>query len=411
MSVRLPLHRRLAVRFAAMLAVTLLAFDAMADGIREVVFDLFDIPGAIVVHGSFDALPENPALLDGLTIELPPPELEAQLLEAFSLPTGPGLPPDALAPMLPFPDGDEVQVLDQAEAQRVSARMHRLAQAVSWTTTLAIALLVGLGLSRVVTGRLTGLAAEIEAGDPDPDAPPKTLPRRLLAGSDEVSEVARAWQGSRERVHDLLATLARRDRRRREWVAQVSHDLRTPLTALIAGLERGDDADLNKLRDDASRLSELVDDLVALARLEADERFEPEPLLGAELARRCLEILHPLADERGAELVLELGTASTTLGFYGQGRGILRVLENLVRNGIEHGGERIVLGLERREDAELGDRIRFLVTDDGPGFDRDTAPTGIGLRIATRFVELHGGVLAFEPSSQGTRVSFDLPVS
>lgn len=418
------LHRRLVVRFALILAVTLIGFDYLAERIHQLVFHAMDVPMTILVEGPvLDGLGDGSAtgvmtsvgFVDGVE-QMGPTPTPQEVIDFFE---GIGTVDPRLIESLPsVVRGEDAVFLSPEEFEQQTRDMQRVATAISWGTTLLAALLLGLGLSRLVTGRLGRLGAAIEATEHDPEesAEPAALDPALLRGGDEVARVAQAYDDSRRRVHELLQTLARRDRNRREWVAQISHDLRTPLTALLAGLERAGSTGqptedraraVAAARADADRLRELVDDLVALARLEADERFVPEPLLGAELAERVLAAVAHLAEERGIALELRVLTDSTGLCFDGQGRGMQRVLENLLRNALEHATERVSLELERID----GDRIRFAIRDDGPGFPPGPISLGIGLRIATRFVELHGGQLELGDAAPGGLVRFDLAAS
>jgi len=364
---------------------------------------------------------------------------------------GLGMPPAG------FEGLENAQILAPAEAMRLQRRMHNLARVTSWCTTLLIALLLGVTLSRLVTrrlGHLTAAVADFGIGVNDESVVPalSPLPPRLISGRDEIAQLASAFASSRERIAELLETLALRDRTRREWVAHASHDLRTPLTALSACLDRAEElvsagssaegADLNRVlssaRSDCERLHELTGDLLALARLEASDEFTPEPLLAAELAERAQGDLRPLAESQGVTLDLDLGEpGGGPLSFDGDGQGILRVLENLLRNAIQHAHERVVLRVQRiaceapspgsagempRHDGSMElarptdghDRILFEVLDDGAGFDAGTpkAPTscGIGLRVARRFVELHGGRLETGDWTRGGRAAFSLPI-
>lgn len=362
-------------------------------------------------------------------------------------------------PGFPFNTQEGVKFVKPEEARRLEQRMQLLANLTSWTTTLIVALLLGAILSRFVTRRLEKLAAavrEFGSGTLEETATGTAaavpLTPELIKGRDEIAQLAQAFANSRKRIGNLLDTLALRDRTRREWIAHASHDLRTPLTALSACLDRAEGLTaqspaanekglkgvLSSARGDCDRLHELTDDILALAHLEASDEFTPEPLLAAELAARAQEELAPLAEAKGVSLDLDLGqSGSEGLSFDGDGRGILRVLENLLRNAIRHADSRVILRIQRsaptssamrtgempRHDgpaksaalAERGDQIVFEILDDGAGFGgavlKHPSSRGIGLRVARRFVELHGGRLETGNWDGGGRAAFRLPVA
>lgn len=332
---------------------------------------------------------------------------------------------------LPFVGEDDVKVVEPEEAETISQRMQLLASGASFGLSLLAALVLGLALSRLVTGRLDRLTAAaarlgtepIEGGEPAPSLP--------TGGRDEIALLSRVLSSSRERIAELLSTLEERDRSRREWIAHVSHDLRTPLTALMACIDRAEEvlddeggseaSELRRIlataRHDGERVSELADDLLSIARLDTEGGLEAEPLLVAELANGAFAALRPIAEARGVELELDLGPGPRArLTFMGHGKGILRVLENLLRNAIDHAATCVVLEVRRLEGAgDDGDRIGFEVLDDGPGFVRQSpnharGEGGIGLRVARRFVEVHGGRLETGDWERGGRAAFHLPV-
>jgi len=395
-------HNRLVVRYAVIMALTMLLFDQLSNRIHEAVFRFMDVPKSFVVAQlvPIDGMPNSELEIAG-GAQLVPPGFGPEMLQLEGL--------------------DDAEFLTPAEAEVIGLRMQRTAGLISWVTTLLISLLLGGTLSWLVTSRLERLTAAVAKVPMEADARLPELPARLLAGKDEIAQLARVFVDSRGRIAQLLESLAIRDRTRREWIAHTSHDLRTPLTALSACLERaeefqgnGDDELAEVLaaaRSDCDRLHELTGDLLALARLEAEDAFTPEPVLAGELVMRACKGLMPLAMSRGLSLDLDLGPkGSAHLSFDGDGRGILRVLENLLRNALDH-----ARGLVRVRVTREADVIRFEVCDDGPGFGasarKDEESSGIGLRVARRFVELHGGRLEVDSSKDGASVAFELPAS
>ncbi|MGZ4246601.1 MAG: sensor histidine kinase [Solirubrobacteraceae bacterium] len=248
--------------------------------------------------------------------------------------------------------------------------------------------------------RLAEGAEVIEArGDPSLRLP-ETGDRRT---PDEVERLA-------ETLNQMLSALERSRDAERRFVADASHELRNPLTALrgnAAYLARNgaDPRVLDELRADADRLSRLVDDLLVLAR--EDAAAPPgDPV-------RLDELAAALADEHVA-------VRADDPGWVNGDRGALeRALANLVDNARRHGpeGEPIDVTVER-----VADRIVVAVTDRGPGIPpelvgraterfwrggsaRADEGSGLGLALVRATAERHGGRLVI----QGSRFALELP--
>ncbi len=237
--------------------------------------------------------------------------------------------------------------------------------------------------------RLAGAAAEIErTADPS-----KRLPEPAVA--DEVAQLSGV-------LNRMLAALERSRESERRFLADASHELRTPVTALLGNVEYAarhgaDEEVLADLRRDAARLARLVDDLLVLERAGAPER-ELAPVELDEIAREVVEG-HAVSDP-GVTL-----DRVEPVRVRGEPEALRRVLENLIENALIHGpaGGRVTVALE-------GDNGHALLTvrDQGSGpapdhrerlFERfwrgpDTAPrsgSGLGLSIVAAVVERHGG--------------------
>jgi len=206
----------------------------------------------------------------------------------------------------------------------------------------------------------------------------------------------------------MAAALEQLDDAKSDFIANVSHELRTPLTSMrlslanltdgVAGpLEDRQAVALHRIQSDAERLIKLVDDLLAMARLEAGvEHVASIELDLAELARAVASSLESLASERDVRIVVT-----------GDGRALAdssmltRVLTNLVDNAIKFspdGGQVSV---------EVGDDV-LCVRDQGPGLESETMferfrqgdaegvknrGAGLGLSIVKKLVELCGGTI------------------
>jgi signal transduction histidine kinase len=213
-------------------------------------------------------------------------------------------------------------------------------------------------------------------------------------------------------------------RMREELIANVSHELRTPLTSTIGflqTLERGNFADdperrrefLALARREAERLGRLVQELLELARLERGiVALEPETLPLARLVEEAATRIEVPENRR-----VRPDVPADISARVDRDR-ILQVLTNLLQNAVLHGeGTITVTG---RDD---GERICVDVTDEGPGiapehvadlfvpfarWSQRPDSSGLGLAIARRLAEAHGGSLDYRPPSDGVPHAFVL---
>lgn len=299
-----------------------------------------------------------------------------------------------------------------------------------------VALLLALGAGLVVffrvTRRLQRLTREVDAyrlRNLDADAAPE--PR-----GDEISHLHHAFTQMRERLDQQIAEARRQDDFRRELVANVSHDLRTPLTSMLGYLETlvRMDRDLSEeqRRDylevavrQSRKVTRLAQQLFELARLEFEETLpQPELFSLDELANDIAQKFALTAEEKRVRLRLDTGAGTDFV--HGDIGMIERVISNLVDNAIRHtpdGGEitltarRIAQGIELK----VADTGQGIAEEHLPGlFERDSALRimaykrggGLGLLIAKRILNLHGtSIHAASEVGRGTTVSFVLPVA
>lgn len=248
-------------------------------------------------------------------------------------------------------------------------------------------------------------------------------------GPDEVRSVAVAFNEMVQRVQAGQQAM-------RDFVANVSHELKTPLTS-IQGFaqaiieEAASDPAARRhaagvIFDESDRLRRLVEDLLDLARFDAGQvRFEREPVdLGAVL-RAVIERFGPRAREKGVRLEDQIPPLPTLVG---DGDRLAQVFTNLIDNAMEHsppGG-----AVEVRGEHQDG-WITVHVDDSGPGipaeeltrvFERfyqldksrrrgEGRGSGLGLAISREVVQAHGGrLLAQSTMGKGSRFSVQLPV-
>lgn len=227
--------------------------------------------------------------------------------------------------------------------------------------------------------------------------------------------------------------------RQRRFIADASHELRTPVAVLRARAEllqrEGEPLppaareEVGRLHRDAEELSALLGDLLDLARLDAAEgALEVEPIALGDVVEEAVEQLAPLARQRSIALSAKAAPVWAR-AHLGRTRQVLRALTD---NALKHtpAGGHVVVAVTAR-----GDRARLSITDDGEGiapehlhrvFDRfyradaaraggdDAARrgTGLGLSIAAQLVKAMGGEIAMDSApGKGTTVTVDLPLS
>jgi signal transduction histidine kinase len=269
--------------------------------------------------------------------------------------------------------------------------------------------------------------------------------RRFRSGERNV-RIAHTGNGQFAQVattfNDMAATIERNmdelkglDKLRKELIANVSHDLRTPIAAVqgyaetlllkegtLTPEERR--AHLGIIVKSADRLKELVDDLFTLSKLEAGQvKLDLEPISLGELVHDVVNKLRLHAQEKnvGINIIMAKDLPIVEVDV----KKIDRVLQNIIQNSIKFcaPGDRITVEL----DASAGS-VDVRISDTGPGIPTDELPfifdryyrgrrsgdsdgTGLGLAIVKRIVELHGStVKAISRANEGAQFSFGLPV-
>ncbi len=237
--------------------------------------------------------------------------------------------------------------------------------------------------------------------------------------------------------HDLTA-LEQTERMRADFVANVSHELKTPLSSLLGYLETlqgaaRNDAEaqerfLSIMDDQARRMARLVDDLLSLSRIEMDEHAQPtgRVVLGP-LIEEVVRALAPQAEQREATVAVALPENLPPVT--GDADQLAEVFENLIGNAIRYGRKGGKVRIEGRGEG-LG-TVTVSVIDNGEGVaakhiprlterfyrvdaarSRERGGTGLGLAIVKHIVNRHRGRLAIESEpGRGSRFSVTLPVA
>jgi len=306
---------------------------------------------------------------------------------------------------------------------------------------LAVAAVAASCVAWLQARRLRRLSRALEAFERAGHVGPLRLAEADGQG-DETSRLAAQIERMGACLAAQSAELSEAMRRRSELLANVSHDLRTPLAAMQGYLEllllRQDNLGSAEARNylqtatrQSERLGRLVADLFELTRLES-EGLQPdaEDFGLAELAHDVTQKFALDAGQRGVRLEVRFDAASAAVRVRAEIGLVERLLASLVENALRHTPAGGAVGIET---APVAGRAEVRVIDTGEGiaaaalagiFDRyDRAERvggasrgsghgGMGLAIARRIVELHGGRLRIESvPGRGTRVAFDLPLA
>lgn len=221
---------------------------------------------------------------------------------------------------------------------------------------------------------------------------------------------------------------------RRDFVANASHELRTPVSAIAGAAETllagamDDPAQarnfVEMIARNAERLARLTNDLLDLSRIESRQwpvKLEPVPV--EVMARRAVEVCSELARRKRIELRVDVPEGTAVLG---DARALEQVLVNLLDNAVKYtpeGGKATVWA-----SSAPGDRADVVVSDTGPGIERhhlprlferfyrvdpgrsrDSGGTGLGLAIVKHLVQMQAGEIAVDTGPGGTSFRVRLP--
>ena len=288
--------------------------------------------------------------------------------------------------------------------------------------------LIGLTAARLVARRaLSDLdavrAALVEVGEGSREV------RIPIRGEDELAALAAD-------VEAMVAKVGAEERARRELVASVSHDLRTPVTTLrliSEGLEDGifePDGMREQLRLISAQvraLGSLIDDLFELSRLDAGEvQWSMQQVELDQLVMQTIEAMRPHAEASHIAMRAEVDDHLTPAR--GNPEQLRRVLLNLIQNAIRHtpaDGSVVV-----RAHCAHGPAVEVEVADSGDGIDPairqrifepftqgpsrvagETGSAGLGLAIARAIINAHGGRIWLADAGPGTKIRFSVPAA
>ena len=306
-----------------------------------------------------------------------------------------------------------------------------------WSMGLVVLLgaLAGIAAFRLITRPLRELTSAVQRFERDGMASLQqsvpALDRLASDGSGEIGTLAQAFRQMTQRIAEQWRELTAQDQQRRELFANISHDLRTPLTSLHGYLEtlliKADTlaaADRRRYLEIAlgqsRKVGRLAQELFELARLEYGVvKPEKERFALADLVQDVFQKFELTAQARRQRLVPEIAqglpVVNADLGM------IERVLTNLLDNAIRHTPEGGEISVRLVPD---GAGVRVEVSDTGPGIPRELQPViftrpafassgerggGLGLMIVWRILQLHGSDIRLIPRpGRGAVFSFGL---
>ncbi len=256
-----------------------------------------------------------------------------------------------------------------------------------------------------------------------------------VTGRDEVADLAHAFNDMAMRLQDAEQQRKELDRLRRDLVAWIGHDLRTPLTSLRVIVEALADGVIDNpetvtrylqtAQHQIGSLSSLLDDLFELAQIDAGGLHLDRQLNSiCDLISDTVEAFSAVAERQGVRLVGSAVPAVDPVVMDVQK--IERVLSNLLDNALRHTPAG---GVVRVATSSVAGGVRVEIHDSGEGIGSDDLPhvferfyrgeksrsratggAGLGLAIAAGIVDAHGGQIGIESSvGEGTRVWFTLP--
>ena len=281
---------------------------------------------------------------------------------------------------------------------------------------LALALVAGWYAAGAISrriGRLEDAAQKVAAGDFATPIP--------VDSSDELGQLARTFNEMQRRLADL-------DNARKRFIANASHELRTPIFSLGGFVELLEDEDpdpeakaefVRTMREQVERLTKLTTDLLDLSKLDADAiEIEPQEVDLGQVARQVGREFGPIADQRGSRLEVRT-TAEEALAEADPER-TRQILRILLDNALSHTPEGTKVTVTSYT---AGSRSELTVSDEGLGipkrvqermFERfytgdAVTGSGLGLAIARELAQRMGGTIAATSSKGFTAFTLDLP--
>lgn len=340
-------------------------------------------------------------------------------------------------------EDDGMRVVAGISLEEVTATTSALA-VIQFAVAGTALLLVLIGLSLVVRRTLRPLDRVATVADRVAARPlaigeveiPDRVPERDTDPSTEVGRVGHSLNVLLAHIEAALTSRQHSEDKLRRFIADASHELRTPLASIrgYAQLSMGENAPMtptqerafDRIASESTRMADLVEDLLLLARLDAGQQLRRESVDLTMLAIDAISDAH--AADPSRTWLLDLGDeGDDPVEVIGDDNRLRQVVANLLRNARTHtpSNTRVVLSL-RREDRDAV----IAVTDDGPGIapevrdrlferfaradasrNRDAGSTGLGLSIAEAIVAAHDGSISVDSVPGRTVFTVRLPAA
>lgn len=296
---------------------------------------------------------------------------------------------------------------------------------------LLVSLIIGFLVFRMLTHRLEVMKKTVK------DFERGELNKRIpLKSNDEITDLSRCFNNMADTVVESMNEIKKADRLRRELVANVSHDLRNPLSSIQGYLEtiqlKGDNLSkdelqnyLNTVLGNTQKLNRMINDLFELSKLDA-ENVTPtlEHVSMAELVQDLVQQFKPIAEQKNIS-INTIFPENPHAKIYADIGLLDRALSNLIDNAIRHTPKE---GTVTIRTIQNGRDISLEISDSGKGipesdiphvFDRfyqvdksrsNSTGAGLGLSIAQKILELHGATISVQSFlNRGTTFKISIP--
>lgn len=307
-----------------------------------------------------------------------------------------------------------------APIQETSSILKKQLSIITWISLL-IATLLAFLLAKLFTKpilKITEASKKISEGDFNTNV--------ILNSKDEIGTLG-------DTINNMAIQLCQTENFRREFIANISHELKTPISLIRAYAELVMDVDdlkedrdqhLQVIIDESNRLNTMVEDILYLSKMEAGcSELTYTEFYIIDLVKNIFEKFHLFASERNIELILDIDDENTYI--YADEDKLYQVFFNLINNAIKHSyyNSKIVVNIKNTPTTikvEIIDYGKGIPAEDLPFIwdrfykvdksrKRDTSGTGLGMSIVKNILECHNFSYGIESEiNKGTTVWFDI---
>ena len=306
------------------------------------------------------------------------------------------------------------------------------------TVVLIVSFVIAAKILRPLN-ELKETAHHYEKGDFD-YKPIVTSPREFVELADNIESMGKTLQQNIQDLSQSRDELRRLERVRKDFVANVSHELKTPVTAITGFIETLQDGALNDkdtaqhfldiMSQQSVRLNNIIDDLLTLSRLEqSGAKVEVQPVNFMDIVADVLAEQGFLAQSKGISIDYESFPQDTVIYLTANPGLMSQAIGNIVNNSVKYcpEGAHVQISANREQS-----RVKIVIEDTGNGIpveyqkrvferffrvdkgrSRETGGTGLGLAIVHHIINLHGGKIKAcnrKDGKSGARFEIELPV-